>query len=205
MKTDDLMKVVRMTVYSGEYKKVRKSGYNNWVKVVMHCCPYAEDPIDGEKYVNHAIELAVPYWISDAAVEEIMAVATTKGQKFTDDKDKSSGFIIGESDVPRAYKYAFTELGMTLNWDRIEFNSKRVKVSSDGKSVKGSDGKPIKADSITVCYWTGGLADNSGVNLSKEMCVKRALSEWREVLLPVLEKEEKPAEEQHEGEESTGA
>lgn len=203
MTTNDLMKVTRMSVYSGEYKKARKNGYTTWVKVVMHVSPVVNDPLDDTKYVNYAIDLVVVYWISDLAVDEIMEVAKKYGKKFTDDSDKSSGYILEEVDIPRAYKYAFTDMGMTLHWERIEFATKRCKVVNN-KVIK-SNGKPIWADGITITYWTGGLADNSGVNLSREYCTKHALSEWREVL-PTLERdEEKKGDANDDNSEDTGA
>lgn len=203
MQTNDLMKVTRMSVYFGEYKQARKNGQTTWAKVVLHVSPVVTDPLDGTKYVNLAIDLVIIYWVSDLAVDELHAVATEKGTKFVD-KEKSQGYIIDEANVPRAYRYAFTDMGMTLHWERVEFPTKRFKVDAKGKIVK-SDNKPVSASGVTVTYWTGGLADNSGTNLSREYCMKHTLAEWKEVVLPTLEKEEKPAEDQHEGEESTGA
>lgn len=203
--TNDLMKVTRMTLYSGEYKTARKNGTTQWVKVVMHVSPLVKDPIDGSTYVNYAIDCVATYWISDLAVPEIIVVAKQHGEKFTDASSKSSGYIIEEPFIPRAYKYAFTEMGMQLHWERVNFETKRFKVDSNGKPVR-SNGKIVSADGITVTYWTGGLADNTGVNLSREYCMKHALSEWRELLPTLDDKDDKDEKDNkaNEASENTG-
>lgn len=201
--TNDLMKVTRMTVYSGEYKTVRKNGITSWVKVVMHVSPIVKDPIDGSTYVNYAIDCVVTYWISDLAVAEVITVAKEHGEKFTDKDSKSSGYILEEQYIPRAYKYAFTEMGMQLHWERVNFETKRFKVDSNGKPIR-SNGKIVSADGITVTYWTGGLADNTGVNLSREYCMKHALNEWREILLPTLDDEKDEKGDEDNKDENTG-
>lgn len=196
-----LQKVTRMSVYFGEYKKTRKSGVSQWCKVVMYASPIACDPFDENvRYVQRAIEARLPYWLPDSAATDVILHAKEKGKKITDDKQKSVGYTLDENDIPQAYKYAFTELGLVPNSERVEFGKTLYKVDAEGKYLRDEAGKRISATGTTVVYWTGGDAIISGLTISKEYCMKRALSEWKEGVTsaPVITNEEPTKEVQQE-------
>lgn len=183
MLSNDVRKVIRMTVYSGEYKSVRKSGYNNWAKVLMHCCPVL-NPMQNNERVVPIDTWRVPMWVDELDSDNIIAIAEAVGTPFKED-DKVVGYILTGDDIPETYRYAFTDFGMTLHCEYIKFPKKMFKVDSNGRFVK-SDGKLVLADGVRVFYWEGGLADNSGSVFNKERRIERELSQWKESALPSL-------------------
>lgn len=192
-----LQKVTRMSVYFGEYKKTRKSGVNNWCKVVMQVSPVATDPFDGSVYVQTAVVAFLPYWLPDTAVNDMVLFAKENGKLFTDADSKSTGYELDSSHIPQQFRYAFTELGFSLNWEMVDFGTIKYKVDGDGQYIRGKDGKRIKTDCINVAYWSGGDSVISGLTISKEYCMKRALAEWKEgtTSAPVITKEDEPTQE----------
>lgn len=196
----NLQQVTRMIVYFGEYAKARQSGVSQWCKVCMYCSKRVTDPLDPSvSYLQKAVSAKVVYWVPDSNATDTILYAKENGKKFTNDEEKSTGYELDANHIPQEYKYAFTEEGMMLNWERIEFGKTLYKVDANGKYVRTKDGKRIPSTGVTVAYWSGGDAIISGLTISKEYCVKRALSEWKEQVTsaPTITKdEEQPAEEQ---------
>lgn len=203
MTTNDLMMVTRASVYFGEYKKARKSGYKTWCKLVLYYTPMGKDPITGELYPLEGVEGHVSLFIADSAAENLISIVKNDGEKMKD--VSGNAYTIAVSKLPRSYKYAFTERWeLTGEWKT--FDSPMVKVDLNGKPIRRkSDNKTIVKTSVFVSYWEGKGVELT--TLSKEARMKSVLQEWRAVNLPTLEKDEdeKKSEDKPENEEHTGA
>ena len=187
---NNLVKVTRASVYFGEYKQARKSGYSRWAKVVLYFVHMAKDPIDGEFYALDGVESYVSLFLADAAVEDILAICEKDGQKMSD----VAGYTIAGNKLPRGYRYAYTERWrLTGEW--VKFDQKMIKCDPDGKPIMSKDGKRRTADEVFVSYWDGDGVELTALCRHERM--RRTLAEWRELGVPTLRLEEQqPVQEQ---------
>lgn len=200
MQTNDLMQVTRASVYFGEYKKARKSGYTLWCKLVLYYSPMGKDPITGELYPMEGIEGHVSIFIADSAAENMVSIAKEHGCKMKD--VSGNAYTLSAADLPRSYRYAFTER-WELVGEWVPFSGPMIKVNLSGKPIhRKSDNKTIVKSEVFVPYWEGKGVELT--SLSKHARMNAVLQEWRAINLPTLEDEKDEKDEKGDEKENPG-
>lgn len=167
-----------MTVYYGTLSEKRKSGYSQWAKVILHVVPAIQR--GNELITLDVMAQSVSIWIDDMFAEEIIKLESNGTVIPSEEGKASKGFKLTGDAIPSEYLFAFHDFGCDLHFKRVSFDRNMRKVTRDGLTVK-RNGKAIISDHITVGYWTGGFADDSGSKFSEEYCTGRALAEWAEI------------------------
>lgn len=175
-----MFKTTRMTVYYGTRSEIRKSGFQNWAKVVLHVSPVAKK---GDKEVLlTAFRHVATVWIDDYAADQMIELAKAVGTEVPSEEGaKSHGYVITGNDIPDGFDDAFALLGCEMHFKRHNFGKTMFKIKSDGTPLRDKSDRLITSDHINITYWTGGYAEDSATYLSEESCTARALAEWVEL------------------------
>lgn len=155
----------RMTLSVGDYRSAKKSGFNQWAKVICHVSPI--NPTTNQLVT--AISQTVEFWPDDQAVAKLMLLTKDAEEISIEGKEWKRWVFTGEN-IPAEYRDMFSFMG-ELAWNVIDFGQDMVKVvREDGKIVKivkDANGNPVIKRTVTYAYWYGPMI-SPGLTLSKE-------------------------------------
>lgn len=156
----------RMTLSVGDYRSAKKSGFNQWAKVICHVSPI--NPTTNQ--VISAISQSVEFWPDDQAVAKLMLLAKNDAEEISIEGKEWKRWVFTGEHIPDEYRDMFSFMG-ELAWNVIDFGQDMVKVmKEDGrivKIIKDADGKPVIKRTVVYAYWYGPMI-SPGLTLSKE-------------------------------------
>lgn len=165
----------RMTLSVGSYRSVKKSGFNQWAKVICHVSPI--NPATNEPVT--AISQTVEFWPDDQAVAKLKLLTKDAEEISITGKEWKRWSFVGDN-VPAEYKDMFSFMG-DLAWGVIDFGQDMIKVIRDGNKivgvVKDAEDKSIIHRTVTYAYWYGPMI-SPGLTLSKEYREARVRREY---------------------------
>jgi len=165
-----------MTLSVGNYKRERKSGFNQWGRVICHV-----SPVNARGKVVTSISATVEFWPADQAVPGLYAEAKAKAENISSESKSYERFVFKGDNIPEDYQDMFSFMG-ELTWEFIKFDEPMVKVhrSDDGRKIeliKDENNRPIIKEGETLAYWVGPMI-GSGLQLSRDYRLARMMRDW---------------------------